>query len=50
MGDVVDVKDGRWYPAEIVAIEKATGLHKVRYGKKKQREGLFFHEDLRIRP
>lgn len=50
MGDVVDVKDGRWYPAEIVAIEKETGLHKVRYGKKKQWEGLFFHEDLRIRP
>jgi len=50
MGDAVDVKDGRWYPAEIVAIEKETGLHKVRYGKKRQWEGLFFHDDLRIRP
>jgi len=50
MGDVVDVKDGRWYPAEIVAIEKKTGLHKVRYGKRRQWEGLFFHDDLRIRP
>jgi hypothetical protein len=51
MSDVVDVKDGRWYPAEIVAIEKKTGLHKVRYGKKKKKwEGLFFYDDLRIRP
>jgi hypothetical protein len=50
MGDVVDVKDGRWYPAEIVAIEKETGLHKVRYGKRRKWEGLFFHDDLRMRP
>lgn len=47
--DAVDVKDGRWYPAEIVAIEKETGIHKVRYGKRKQWEGLFFYDDLRIR-
>ena len=46
----VEVKDGRWYPAQIVAIEKETGLHRVRYGKRKQWEGLFFHDDLRLRP
>ncbi len=49
--DVMDVKDGkRWHSAKILAVEKETGIHKVSYGKKKQWEGLFFHDDLRVRP
>jgi hypothetical protein len=44
----VQVKDGRrWYPAEIVSVDAETGLHKVRYGKRKQWDGLFFRDDLR---
>lgn len=49
-GDAVQVKDGRrWYPADIVAVDSDTGLHKVRYGKRKKWDGLFFYEDLRPR-
>jgi len=49
-GDRLQVKDGRWYPAEIVAFEESTGLHRARYGKKRQWEGLFFYDDFRARP
>ena len=49
-GVSLKVKDGRWYPAELVAFEESTGLHKVRYGKRRQWEGLFFYDDLRTRP
>jgi hypothetical protein len=49
-GDAVQVKDGRrWYPADIVAVDSDTGLHKVRYGKRKKWDGLFFYGDLRPR-
>ena len=46
----VQVKDGRWYPARILAFDQNSGLHRVLYGRKMQWEGLFFHDDLRVRP
>jgi hypothetical protein len=51
IGDVIDVKYAkRWHPAEILSIDKKTGLHSIRYEKKKGWDGLYFYEDIRIRP
>lgn len=51
MGDVIDVKDGRrWRNAILLSIEAETGLHEVAVEDEKGWDGLFFYEDLRLRP
>jgi len=50
LDDVVDVLDGRrWHPAKILKIDEKTGLHTIRYEKRKGWDGLYFYNDLRLR-